>query len=611
MGTRKSRLAKLTTSLTPTQAVVHWMAEAHEYPTLVDHACALAARPQPVFPLNYLPEQVEQAVRQAMRGEDQERVDRVVREAVRDCCFLYHLHQRANMRVLEAQDALVLRLLRLGDGLIDLLDRESARNRLATVRMELEQHLPYPLDPDSAAAVQAATAGYVETWAMLDDGETVAEWVAAAYEDEGKTALPSGAYLARDGANDKRPSLYPVPEPDELRALFSDEASYAAFLAGTDYTTGFSDVTDAEATARCATVAAALRRLIDDGAVQAGTVVRLATVPFAFLGEAPLVDGVWLDRTVAALAEWGALAARRGFALVDAADDSPFACGSFRHSDDDQADARAAAALHADAGRLLGRFPGRTREIEGRPYLHAADYDGWKGRKVKGKLLASTEHGFLARSWNAWVAAHGGSGTARLADVPVESIACYAEGYPFVVCEGADLATRRAGRTQVFAALRPDVLPDDTDNDGPSTARSFPALARAWHRQAMDLLVEVFVHRGFVEALSQRYFHGASVLFPASAELLAVASEAVEQAVTIFNDAIAAPLDRYPAASGAGTAIVAVDPSAIPSGCAATIAVSVRGSVDLAKADALDDMGERRAAHELILQTLRPPPGSA
>jgi hypothetical protein len=39
--------------------------------------------------------------------------------------------------------------------------------------------------------------------------------------------------------------------------------------------------------------------------------------------------------------------------------------------------------------------------------------------------------------------------------------------------------------------------------------------------------------------------------------------------------------------------------------------MSVRGSVDLAKADALDDMGERRAAHELILQTLRSPPGSA
>jgi hypothetical protein len=30
-----------------------------------------------------------------------------------------------------------------------------------------------------------------------------------------------------------------------------------------------------------------------------------------------------------------------------------------------------------------------------------------------------------------------------------------------------------------------------------------------------------------------------------------------------------------------------------------------RGSVDLARADALDDMGERRAAHELILQSLR------
>jgi hypothetical protein len=78
-----------------------------------------------------------------------------------------------------------------------------------------------------------------------------------------------------------------------------------------------------------------------------------------------------------------------------------------------------------------------------------------------------------------------------------------------------------------------------------------------------------------------------------------------------FNDAIAAPLDRYPAESGASAVTVAVDASAVPAGCAATVAVSVRGSVDLAKADALDDMGERRAAHELILQSLRLPLGSA
>ena len=106
------------------------------------------------------------------------------------------------------------------------------------------------------------------------------------------------------------------------------------------------------------------------------------------------------------------------------------------------------------------------------------------------------------------------------------------------------------------------------------------------------------------DALPQRYFHGASVLFPASAELLAGASEAVEASVALFNDAIAAPLDPY-LASEAGAVPLAVDPSAVPVGCAATIAVSVRGSVDLARADALDDMGERRAAHELILQSLR------
>jgi hypothetical protein len=106
---------------------------------------------------------------------------------------------------------------------------------------------------------------------------------------------------------------------------------------------------------------------------------------------------------------------------------------------------------------------------------------------------------------------------------------------------------QRNGKGNIRSLRHCGVLPGDMD-DGVSTGRSFPALARAWHRQAMDLLVEVFVHRGFAEALSQRYFHGASVLFPASAELLAVASEAVEASVALFNDAIAGPLDRYPGA---------------------------------------------------------------
>lgn len=108
--TSKTRLEKVSVSLSPTQALVVWMEEAHQYPTMVDYTRALLARGDSAFPLVRLPDQVGQATRAALRGQPREQVDGAVRQAIRDACFLYHLHQQVNMRLLDHAELLDVRL---------------------------------------------------------------------------------------------------------------------------------------------------------------------------------------------------------------------------------------------------------------------------------------------------------------------------------------------------------------------------------------------------------------------------------------------------------------------------------------------------------------------
>ena len=51
--------------------------------------------------------------------------------------------------------------------------------------------------------------------------------------------------------------------------------------------------------------------------------------------------------------------------------------------------------LHLKASRHLKKFPGRTQQIEGRPFIRFEDYCKWQGRKVKGNLLEKVEDGMI------------------------------------------------------------------------------------------------------------------------------------------------------------------------------------------------------------------------
>jgi hypothetical protein len=63
------RIAKVEASLTPEQAVLRWLAEAHAFPTLADYVRSLIGGPETAWPLVAIPRQLEASIRTVHRRD--------------------------------------------------------------------------------------------------------------------------------------------------------------------------------------------------------------------------------------------------------------------------------------------------------------------------------------------------------------------------------------------------------------------------------------------------------------------------------------------------------------------------------------------------------------
>jgi hypothetical protein len=95
------RLAKLESALMPREAVLAWLVEAQQFPSLVDHARSIAELPVEAAPLSVIGERVEAAVRASMKGQPRDDVWKAVRRAVGDGVFLFTLVFQLNGQALE------------------------------------------------------------------------------------------------------------------------------------------------------------------------------------------------------------------------------------------------------------------------------------------------------------------------------------------------------------------------------------------------------------------------------------------------------------------------------------------------------------------------------
>ena len=113
MRSALKRLKTVEHSLTPKQAVILWMEEAHRFTNPYDYLKSLRDLPEASYPLPNLAQQIEDSVREAMKGEPRDEVTRAVREAVRDVIFLNYLHLEVNRSVTEESRSYNYRALHL------------------------------------------------------------------------------------------------------------------------------------------------------------------------------------------------------------------------------------------------------------------------------------------------------------------------------------------------------------------------------------------------------------------------------------------------------------------------------------------------------------------
>ncbi len=91
------RLTKLESALPPREAVLAWLIEAQQFPSLEDHARAVAEVPVEAAPLSVIGERIEAAVRASSKGQPPD----AVRRAVGDGAFLFSLALQLNVVALE------------------------------------------------------------------------------------------------------------------------------------------------------------------------------------------------------------------------------------------------------------------------------------------------------------------------------------------------------------------------------------------------------------------------------------------------------------------------------------------------------------------------------
>ena len=96
MSKNIQRVAKLETGLTPKQAILLWFQEAHGFNTIFEYIHHLKSQPDSAAPIPRLTAQVAEPIKQTLKGQPREDINRAISQAHRDVLFLFFLHQQIN-----------------------------------------------------------------------------------------------------------------------------------------------------------------------------------------------------------------------------------------------------------------------------------------------------------------------------------------------------------------------------------------------------------------------------------------------------------------------------------------------------------------------------------
>jgi hypothetical protein len=135
--TLTKRLDALEDNLTPQEAVIRWLREAHEFGSSEVYGRWLIDQPDDVYPLIRMPEQVVAAVRNQHKGVKDEALRDEFYRVQKDVLFLYFLHEQAEVRALMDEEAIHLRVIILVKEMRALIKEKHALDQIRLDRVDL------------------------------------------------------------------------------------------------------------------------------------------------------------------------------------------------------------------------------------------------------------------------------------------------------------------------------------------------------------------------------------------------------------------------------------------------------------------------------------------
>jgi len=148
----------------------------------------------------------------------------------------------------------------------------------------------------------------------------------------------------------------------------------------------------------------------------------------------------------------------------------------------------------------------------------------------------------------------------------------------------------------------PDELPVGKTGQSPE---QFRQQAEHWKELALLFLPEIHTLRKVIDSINERYFESQGILFSSDAEGLDELLVLVEKTVGIFNESLVVDLERLErlvvdTENRQEESPLTIDLVALVDNVQGAAREQVAYLVDMAKADALDILGETRQALELV-----------
>jgi hypothetical protein len=166
-----------------------------------------------------------------------------------------------------------------------------------------------------------------------------------------------------------------------------------------------------------------------------------------------------------------------------------------------------------------------------------------------------------------------------MAEVPVHRLEYWLEEQDYIVCPAGtgERLKRRESLLNVMDNARLEQMNGEAD---------------FWKQMAGASLTNLYAFRQAVITIRQRYFDGVELLFPDSDRSLTDPTKHTEELITSFNDQVIKKSEDK------------INIEALRQDAVKVAVERVSYLVDMAKAEALDAMGENRAATELVAHNL-------